>query len=75
MREFEVLADWTENREQIGRCRIDSLRGRETISFSFDADWICCHPALVLDPDLSLSERNKFIGQGYTCGAANGRIA
>ncbi len=52
MREFEVHAGWLEPPVLVGKCRIDSARGKETISFAYDERWLSKHPSFQIDPDI-----------------------
>lgn len=49
-----VYADWQEleGARFMGTLNVESGRGRETFSFSYDPDWITSASALLLDPDL-----------------------
>ena len=52
MKEFEIHAGWLNPPEKIGKCRINSARGKETISFAYDEKWLSIHPSFKLDPDV-----------------------
>ncbi|MBQ7680553.1 MAG: type II toxin-antitoxin system HipA family toxin [Butyrivibrio sp.] len=56
MREFEVHAGWLDPAETIGICRINTVRGNEVISFSYDVSWLQNHPSFNLDPDVQHAE-------------------
>ncbi|WP_295119678.1 type II toxin-antitoxin system HipA family toxin [uncultured Chitinophaga sp.] len=57
-----VYADWLELKGErlMGILKIESGRGRETFSFTYDSNWLLSPPALLLDPDLHL-----FTGPQY----------
>lgn len=67
MREFDVHAGGLEPMEKIGRCIIESVRGNETISFSYERQWLKNHPDFVMDPDVYRIEGMQFVPAGKPC--------
>ncbi|MFD2886303.1 type II toxin-antitoxin system HipA family toxin [Chitinophaga cymbidii] len=53
-KQIYVYADWQElgTPRFMGTLTVESGRGRETFSFSYDQDWMVSASALLLDPDL-----------------------
>jgi len=53
-RSIHVYGDWVSGQEPftIGTMLVDRVRGKESISFTYDADWLTRADALTLDPDL-----------------------
>lgn len=54
-KQIYVYADWLQLKgpQFMGTLNVESGRGRETFSFSYDPVWITGAPALLLDPDLA----------------------
>lgn len=67
MREFLVVAGWLKPEMKIGICEIESARGRETISFRYDEEWLKKHPNLVIDPDIISMEGRQYPPEGKQC--------
>lgn len=67
MREFFVVAGWLKPEMKIGICEIESARGRETISFRYDEEWLKKHPNLVIDPDIISMEGRQYPTEGKQC--------
>ena len=67
MREFLVVAGWLKPEMKIGICEIESARGRETISFRYDEEWLKKHPNLVIDPDIISMEVRQYPPEGKQC--------
>lgn len=65
MNKFDVYAGWTD--ERIGSCRIEKARGKETIAFMYDSEWLICHPDIFLDPDLYQTAGFQYPPQGKSC--------
>lgn len=55
-RSIDVYGDWVPGQEpfKIGTMLVDRVRGKESISFTYDADWLTRSDGLTLDPDLQL---------------------
>lgn len=68
VRRFEVIAGWMFPEERIGTCEIENARGRETISFSFDPNWISSHSDVRIDPMLTNAEGRQFPAAGICFG-------
>jgi serine/threonine-protein kinase HipA len=47
-----IDADWRDldGPQRVGVARISAVRGRETLSFAFEPDWLAKHGGLMLDP-------------------------
>ncbi|WP_119079598.1 type II toxin-antitoxin system HipA family toxin [Chitinophaga alhagiae] len=62
-KEIFVYADWSELKgpQLMGVLTVESGRGRETFSFSYDPAWLAGAPALLLDPDLLLFTGPQYV--------------
>lgn len=59
---FDVIAGWKKDGENvIGTCFVNNYRGKETISFEYNKQWLIENPNFVLDPAL-----DQFIGRQYS---------
>lgn len=67
MREFDVYAAWTAPEEKIGHCVVENARGKETIGFAYEREWLKCHPGFLLDPDIYQTEGIQFPPESKPC--------
>jgi serine/threonine-protein kinase HipA len=61
-RTIDVYGDWVigEQPFKIGTMVVDRIRGKESLSFTYDADWLARPDALSLDPELQLYQGLQF---------------
>lgn len=65
-RTIDVYGDWVPDRQpfKIGTMMVDRVRGKESLSFTYDADWLTRPDALTLDPDLQLYQGLQYPPRG-----------
>lgn len=67
MKSFEVHAGWLTPPQLIGKCNIERARGKEIISFSYDAAWLSEHPGFNPDPDIICTTGRQYPPSDKRC--------
>ena len=60
MPEVEVFLDREGSCRLIGRLYRQAGRGRETVSFRYDLDWIDAKDSFAIDPSLKIGRGNQY---------------